>query len=439
MAIEFDCPACDATIRVKDDAAGKKGRCPRCKVLLLVPDPGPEDELDPDPAADAPADDVSIAEPDETASPTDGVSVLETSGSMSTDTLPVGPEAGWTPPADTMPLGAGVEADDSDVSGIPDQSDMPAEAPPEEADFPFIPDVAPGGAGSSLRTTHRARRDPTRPFTTALVAIVGLLSVMAVGWFLYRSTQPSLAGALTAERARSIMQEPASFAPPTRGVPQEDVDAVLKVLNNDGLPIRSEYVDVLLRADDRQVQVFVDPGPRSDAVRLSLGEHPGVQAALAKNRQRIADLKQQELNRATADLFRDYATFLEQGSAVRRLPEYRNQVALNAAVGTIGYAIEAIVSGYPFPCVHEDDAGNCYFLLPKGTTAFRVRGRELTDGSTPLAVDFEVTVVDAPVESTPAKPQEQEEIDKTPAQEDQVEPTEDADAPKTGGEDMPAS
>ena len=34
MAIEFDCPACDATIRVKDNAAGKKGRCPKCKRIL---------------------------------------------------------------------------------------------------------------------------------------------------------------------------------------------------------------------------------------------------------------------------------------------------------------------------------------------------------------------------------------------------------------------
>src|SRR5688572_19816201 len=38
MAIEFECPVCNATIRVKDEAAGKKGRCPQCKSLLLVPE-----------------------------------------------------------------------------------------------------------------------------------------------------------------------------------------------------------------------------------------------------------------------------------------------------------------------------------------------------------------------------------------------------------------
>ncbi|MBW3543964.1 MAG: hypothetical protein KY476_27255, partial [Planctomycetes bacterium] len=37
MAIVFDCPHCAATVRVADDAAGKKGRCPQCGESLLVP------------------------------------------------------------------------------------------------------------------------------------------------------------------------------------------------------------------------------------------------------------------------------------------------------------------------------------------------------------------------------------------------------------------
>src|SRR5689334_15150582 len=37
MAIQFQCPSCEATIRVPDEAAGKKGTCPRCNEKLLVP------------------------------------------------------------------------------------------------------------------------------------------------------------------------------------------------------------------------------------------------------------------------------------------------------------------------------------------------------------------------------------------------------------------
>ncbi len=37
MAIEFHCPYCTAVIRVPDSVAGRKGRCPKCDTLLIIP------------------------------------------------------------------------------------------------------------------------------------------------------------------------------------------------------------------------------------------------------------------------------------------------------------------------------------------------------------------------------------------------------------------
>lgn len=37
MAIEFECPSCNAVMRVPDAYAGKQGRCPQCGTRLLVP------------------------------------------------------------------------------------------------------------------------------------------------------------------------------------------------------------------------------------------------------------------------------------------------------------------------------------------------------------------------------------------------------------------
>lgn len=37
MAIEFECPSCNAVMRVPDAYAGKQGRCPQCETRLLVP------------------------------------------------------------------------------------------------------------------------------------------------------------------------------------------------------------------------------------------------------------------------------------------------------------------------------------------------------------------------------------------------------------------
>ncbi len=51
MAIEYDCPECGARLRVPDEAAGGKGRCPRCGAVSDVPMRSPNAEL-----ADFPAD-----------------------------------------------------------------------------------------------------------------------------------------------------------------------------------------------------------------------------------------------------------------------------------------------------------------------------------------------------------------------------------------------
>ena len=57
MAIEFSCTSCQHLVRVGDNAAGKKGKCPHCGTILQIPGP---------PAA-APAPALSPAKP---ASPT---------------------------------------------------------------------------------------------------------------------------------------------------------------------------------------------------------------------------------------------------------------------------------------------------------------------------------------------------------------------------------
>ncbi|MHC5539954.1 zinc-ribbon domain-containing protein, partial [Singulisphaera rosea] len=38
MPISVECPACGSTFRVRDDHAGKRGRCSKCKATLLIPD-----------------------------------------------------------------------------------------------------------------------------------------------------------------------------------------------------------------------------------------------------------------------------------------------------------------------------------------------------------------------------------------------------------------
>ncbi len=41
MPIQFQCPSCNAAIRVDESAAGKKGKCPQCSRELIIPRPAP--------------------------------------------------------------------------------------------------------------------------------------------------------------------------------------------------------------------------------------------------------------------------------------------------------------------------------------------------------------------------------------------------------------
>jgi predicted Zn finger-like uncharacterized protein len=49
------CTSCGAKIRVSDDAAGKKGKCPRCGVVFTIAAPEPEPPTTPPPLPDEPA------------------------------------------------------------------------------------------------------------------------------------------------------------------------------------------------------------------------------------------------------------------------------------------------------------------------------------------------------------------------------------------------
>lgn len=44
MPIAFDC-TCGKTLRVPDEAAGKRAKCPACGIVGLVPEPEPEFEI----------------------------------------------------------------------------------------------------------------------------------------------------------------------------------------------------------------------------------------------------------------------------------------------------------------------------------------------------------------------------------------------------------
>ncbi len=57
MTIRYTCTGCESVLKIKDEKAGTKGKCPKCKAEFLVPDPDVEDkDLESEPEAAAQAD-----------------------------------------------------------------------------------------------------------------------------------------------------------------------------------------------------------------------------------------------------------------------------------------------------------------------------------------------------------------------------------------------
>ena len=47
MSIDFHCPFCNVMIKAPDNTGGKKGKCPKCKQTVYIPQPQAElDEFD---------------------------------------------------------------------------------------------------------------------------------------------------------------------------------------------------------------------------------------------------------------------------------------------------------------------------------------------------------------------------------------------------------
>ena len=70
MSIRYKCEECGSVLKVKDELAGTKGKCPKCKTRFVVPELD-EAEVSEPPKADAPQEESQETAADEEFDPTD--------------------------------------------------------------------------------------------------------------------------------------------------------------------------------------------------------------------------------------------------------------------------------------------------------------------------------------------------------------------------------
>ena len=478
MAIEFECPECEATIRVKESAAGKTGRCPKCRVLLMVPDPADWEDEEEDVESggvgegetgrgerDGGAiDSATEAEPESEPPVIDHVPDVAAEQAADSDSVPPMIEPTVAEPvvedvpvepaavaperdSDTVVAKSSGEASEGGTDAPPPATEILVAESSDPAEGGFIPMETRADAMLRKRSRRRQQRMSTKQRVSIATALGGILLVLGAAWWLYASSLPNLTGPIAGERLARLTLEEVTTPIPADGVSDEVINKVMGSFGSEGFSLKSEYISVVIYGEGDQLAISIEPGPAAVPVRVRLGENPDVTEAIQGVDKVIALKKRDELTSARSRMFQEYLAYLEEGSSMN-LGEYRDQVALNAAVGTIGYAVEAIVQATPFPCVYEDAEGYCYFFLPKGTKTFQLRGCKLLgeNEEAPLPVDFKVTLteVSEPVTAGQTPVKEEEGTSETDAKtEDEEEPkTDDAKADKedkeeTAKEDAP--
>ncbi len=340
MPIEFNCPSCDAIIRVPDNAAGGKGKCPRCTKRLTVPKkstrtepkpPAPELEglfPSPQPVATAPA---PARDPDavifEEAEP-----AFDAANPMDFESQP-----------------------DQKLGQLPEVTSRP---------------ISRGSVG------RKASSQSSVPMWLIPVAI-GVLICGFIGWaYWQRFEAEKLVGELTAESAPTL-ELPAVEIPTSlfRQSPDE-MKAVLEGLEKSSVRIPSALMQVQISATKRAVTVSVNAGPQTSFYRVDTQSDPGLVQYRRANAVNLEQMREAEVETAATLFVTEYQRVKEKKVGPNALNDFRNSLALPALVRGLGHQVVAVSGTTIYRCVYEDGDGGLYFLLPPGIQSFELAGNK---------------------------------------------------------------
>lgn len=322
MAIQFDCPYCTSTLKVPDSSAGKQGDCPRCGTKLVIPNPFAMSEQT-----------ASVAQETQAAAPT------QTAGASAAS----GPEQTVAPPAE----GPAAE-----------------QRPLQSATAQYLRKRRKSNAGPIL-----------------LIFICFGLMLGAAGYF-YWTYGPRLEGNLVAARLSS---EDASLEQLLKtsdlGLSEEVVQAVNESFKTTSRRVQSDLMEMVFFGPEQGgLKVRLKPGAKTELVRVDLTGDPALLEYIKQHGTELDQPRYAELQSQLKAFYTDWYHFLQEGGPMPDLINYRNMIGLNSLLGGLGYHMEANVNNRIHPCVHEDNDGGLYFLVPKGTLQFEIQGREVGNG-----------------------------------------------------------
>ena len=206
------------------------------------------------------------------------------------------------------------------------------------------------------------------PITLASVLLAALLHMVL-------QQAPELTGDLRATAVELPKLEPGVIPKRLIALPAESVDRVLEDLAEDPLRIATNVVETELRGTRQGIAVSVRPGIQTEFFRVSTRSLSELSKYYDQHAAELTAIQEKELRGSLQEFFESWETDTPKRIPEQAMLRYRDQIALNALVGGLGYQLAAVVGNATYRCVYERDR-RFYFLLPPDTTQFEIVGRK---------------------------------------------------------------
>ena len=345
MAIEFDCPSCNSTIRVPDAYGGKQGRCPKCDTRLLVP---------------------TVLRPENVSASASPATTNTVSSGGSTTDLPV---------AETFTV------------------------------------------QTASRTTRKrsARRRPSRALVIGM-PVLGFLILLAIIGFAVTSSLPELNGELAATRLETTSLPKVTIPWADTGLSEDERKTLGDFLSTTPETLSSQVMTCRLIGAEEGIEVQLTAGSNHEWCMVQTATNKPLALWLKRERPALNAKRIQILRAALTSYCHDKLTQIAGESVSINVIAVRNDVGINACGDALSFVVEAATGNKQIPCSYEDDAGNIYFCVPRGTTSFEIHGRNLPDGSKPFAGEY--TALAASISRPAVEPTSAAESTEKPASKD---------------------
>ncbi len=338
--IQFECPHCQAVLRVPDSAMGQQGACPKCQKALLIPNPMAQQM-----------------------SPTATV-----------------------PPAISQP-----------PSGIA-AANQPATPPPA---LPKSTDDAVGELFEAL--SHPEQHTPTEdPMVRAavrkrsssgslLTGTVFVLICIAGLYALYHFLNPKMRGELVGTIVKSD-------AIPYIKIPRQQIadqtvfEAFLQKYSGDRISINSQILTSSLEAHARGIDIKVNASTTTRIVRVDVLQNKPLREFHRQAFSRIDKLRKEKLAAAMTDFMTRVIETDQVLQNPKTLLEFRDRLILPACVDGLGYRLTAQADDKQYPCLWQDKEDKLYFAIPFDANQFEIIEREIPGASRQFPANLLFTV-----------------------------------------------